>query len=326
VPHTEVGRLTVNGSRRRFPRIVREGDVIEVFPYADAEAAEDEMPRSSRTRISGGLARMLRMLGFDTLYDNGAADREIVEVAAREHRIVLTRDRELLKCREIARGSFVHPLKPEAQLQAVAVRYALERSMRPFTLCLHCNLRLVSIEKARRRHEFRSGLPSNTIGSCAARAASESYWRGRTGRACTRCCALRSHRRLVRCEHVSKVRSAADFEHGVDHHRHVGAQAARAHHGAHVLARIAERRDHQVGTAVQHLREIEEIGRRADVSANAHTARDTRPIAIACGFDLREQIQPAQLCARPAHPAAKRHRRRGRRTRICRCGSAPDRR
>jgi uncharacterized protein len=61
---------------------------------------------------------------------------------------VLTRDRELLKCREIERGSFVHPLKPELQLQAVAARYALARSMQPFTLCLHCNLRLVAIEKS----------------------------------------------------------------------------------------------------------------------------------------------------------------------------------
>jgi len=90
---------------------------------------------------------MLRMLGFDTLYENAIADREIVELAWRERRVILTRDRELLKCREVLRGCFVHARKPETQLQEVAARYRLERSMRPFTLCLHCNLRLEAVER-----------------------------------------------------------------------------------------------------------------------------------------------------------------------------------
>ena len=148
VPHTEVGRLTVNGAPATLPRIVREGDAIEIFPYAEGEGAADGMPAFIADAHLGGLARMLRMLGFDTLYDNAAADREIAECSARERRIVLTRDRELLKCREIARGCFVHPLRPEAQLAAVAARYALARCARPFTLCLHCNLRLLPVARS----------------------------------------------------------------------------------------------------------------------------------------------------------------------------------
>ncbi|MBK8335060.1 MAG: hypothetical protein IPL03_00095 [Sterolibacteriaceae bacterium] len=34
----------------------------------------------------GGLARLLRMAGFDTLYDNGYEDAEIVAIAVREGR------------------------------------------------------------------------------------------------------------------------------------------------------------------------------------------------------------------------------------------------
>ena len=41
----------------------------------------------------GGLAHLLRMMGFDTLYDNAFADDEIERLARSEHRIVLTRDR-----------------------------------------------------------------------------------------------------------------------------------------------------------------------------------------------------------------------------------------
>ena len=146
VPHTEAGRLFVNGNPATLCRIVRDGDAIEVFPHCADEAA-DEAPGFVADAHLGGLARLLRMLGFDTLYDNASDDRAIMETAAPERRVVLTRDRELLKCRGVMRGCFVHALKPEAQLREVAARYSLERHMRPFTLCLHCNLRLQPVER-----------------------------------------------------------------------------------------------------------------------------------------------------------------------------------
>jgi len=92
---------------------------------------------------------MLRMLGFDTVYHNRLHDSEIVARSAAEKRVVLTRDRELLKCRDVLRGAYVHALKPEAQLREIAARYALARHMRPFSLCLHCNLPLVAADPAR---------------------------------------------------------------------------------------------------------------------------------------------------------------------------------
>jgi uncharacterized protein with PIN domain len=92
---------------------------------------------------------MLRMLGFDTVYHNRLDDTEIVARSAAERRVVLTRDRELLKCRDVLRGAFVHALKPEAQLREVALRYALTQHMRPFSLCLHCNVPLSPADPAR---------------------------------------------------------------------------------------------------------------------------------------------------------------------------------
>jgi hypothetical protein len=141
VPHTETGRLTVNGEPATLSRIVRDADAIEVFPFDPADAA-DEAPLFIADAHLGGLARLLRMLGFDTLFENAYTDRHILDLIAREHRILLTRDRELLKCRDVSRGCFVRALKAEAQLAEVVVRYALARHARPFTLCLHCNVRL----------------------------------------------------------------------------------------------------------------------------------------------------------------------------------------
>ena len=82
------------------------------------------------------------MLGYDTLHENALADAEIRRLAREERRIVLTRDRELLKCREIFFGCYVRALKPEAQLREVAARFDLAAQARPFTLCLCCNLPL----------------------------------------------------------------------------------------------------------------------------------------------------------------------------------------
>jgi uncharacterized protein len=154
VPHTEVGALRVNGEAATLQRMVREGDCIEIeavksgsdpdfpfdFPFVDLRFVADAH--------LGGLARFLRMLGFDTLHRNAFDDEEIRRLADAEGRIVLTRDRELLKCREIARGAYVRALKPEAQLREVAARYGLAALARPFTLCLRCNLPLKAVDRA----------------------------------------------------------------------------------------------------------------------------------------------------------------------------------
>src|SRR5690242_15863578 len=139
VPHTEVGNLVVNGESATLQRIVRDGDAVEIFPQA-ADCGPD--PEFIADAHLGGLARFLRMLGFDTLHEPGIEDAQIRRLAHDEKRIVLTRDRELLKCREIARGAYVHAIRVEAQLAEVAARYRLSERARPFTLCLRCNLPL----------------------------------------------------------------------------------------------------------------------------------------------------------------------------------------
>jgi uncharacterized protein with PIN domain/sulfur carrier protein ThiS len=144
VPHTEAGSITVNGAPATLQRIVREGDDVEVHPVSVA-------PESSLFLADahlGGLARLLRMLGFDTLHDQALHDDDIRRLACEQERVVLTRDRELLKCSDIARGCYVRALRPQEQLRQVAARYGLAGRARPFTLCLLCNLPLEPVAKA----------------------------------------------------------------------------------------------------------------------------------------------------------------------------------
>lgn len=147
VPHTEAARLLVNGEPATLDRIVREGDAIEVFPWA----VQGATLRFVADAHLGGLARFLRMLGYDTVHENAMPDALIRRLAYEEKRIVLTRDRELLKCGEIAFGCYVHELKAEAQLREVAARFDLAAYARPFTLCLRCNLPLAPADAAQVR-------------------------------------------------------------------------------------------------------------------------------------------------------------------------------
>jgi uncharacterized protein with PIN domain len=142
VPHTEIGRIAVNGTPATLDRTVRENDEVGVFAHAPGAAPFETPLAFVADAHLGGLGRMLRMLGFDTVYDNALHDPEIAAVAALERRVVLTRDRELLKRREVLRGAYVRALKPEKQLEEMARRYPLVEHMKPFALCLHCNLPL----------------------------------------------------------------------------------------------------------------------------------------------------------------------------------------
>lgn len=157
VPHTEVELVLVNGESVGFDRLLRDGDRVAVYPKFEAlDVTPLLRVRERPLRVVrfvadahlGGLAHLLRMTGYDTLYDNYFADIEIVAIAVRERRTVLTRDRELLKRREITHGCYVRALKSAQQLREVFERLDLARGARPFTLCLHCNAPLRAIDKA----------------------------------------------------------------------------------------------------------------------------------------------------------------------------------
>lgn len=156
VPHTEVELILVNGESAGFDRLLQDGDRVAVYPRFEAlDVTPLLCVRERPLRVSrfvadahlGGLAHMLRMAGFDTLYRNDYGDREIADIAEREGRIVLTRDRELLKYRGITHGCYIHALKPAQQFRELVDRLDLARSFKPFTLCLECNAPLHPVAK-----------------------------------------------------------------------------------------------------------------------------------------------------------------------------------
>jgi uncharacterized protein with PIN domain/sulfur carrier protein ThiS len=156
VPHTEVELVLLNGESASLDTLLEEGDRVAVYPrFASLDVAGLVRVRArppGRMRFVadahlGGLARLLRMAGFDTIYDNNLHDDEIEILGLQEQRVVLTRDRELLKRRRVEYGAYVRALKAEAQLREVVARFDLAERARPFTLCLHCNAPLRAVAR-----------------------------------------------------------------------------------------------------------------------------------------------------------------------------------
>lgn len=97
-------------------------------------------PRFVVDVMLGRLVRWLRMLGYDTVYDPRADDAAIARLAARDGRIVLTRDRGLLRRRLVREGLLVDHDDVGAQLRIVVDALALDIAPeRRFRRCLVCN-------------------------------------------------------------------------------------------------------------------------------------------------------------------------------------------
>ena len=153
VPHPEVQEIRINDAAAAFYTRLQPGDRFEVYP-ADIRAANDPAENSSGARFIldvhlGKLAKNLRMLGFDTSYENNYSDKTIVEAAATENRIVLTRDVVLLKNKAIERGYWLRSQHAGEQLTEVIRRFGLSHQFRPFERCIACNGHIVAVPKTK---------------------------------------------------------------------------------------------------------------------------------------------------------------------------------
>ncbi|HSM92857.1 MAG TPA: Mut7-C RNAse domain-containing protein [Anaeromyxobacteraceae bacterium] len=157
VPHTEVDLILADGQSVDFAWRLRDGARVSVYPVFESLdvggltrvlAAPLRTPRFVLDVHLGRLARHLRMLGFDARWSADADDATLAAASSAEHRILLTRDRGLLKRRAVTHGYCVRASDPRRQLDEVLRRLDLLRAIAPFTRCLRCNGALLPVEKA----------------------------------------------------------------------------------------------------------------------------------------------------------------------------------
>lgn len=156
VPHTEIGGLRVDGREVGFGHPVADGETLEVT----AVAAPYDVTRPTRLRpepLDGvrflvdlnvaRLAKLLRLAGFDAGHDPDWHDHELARRSADERRILLTRDRALLRHGCITFGHLVRAAGPRDQLGEVLHLFGLQQRCRPFSRCLRCNGLLEPVDK-----------------------------------------------------------------------------------------------------------------------------------------------------------------------------------
>ena len=107
----------------------------------------------------GKLAPWLRALGYDTLFINPIDDDDLIEIAHREGRVILTKDTGILRRRVVASGA-IQAMRVEGddwrrQLVQVVRELGLETQPR-FIRCLECNTAL----EPRTRDEARDHVPA----------------------------------------------------------------------------------------------------------------------------------------------------------------------
>jgi uncharacterized protein with PIN domain len=182
VPLTEVGRLLAGGLDRRdaevHPSYVpRPGDHIAVRPVPRPQPVPGDTPRFLLDVHLGTLARRLRLLGVDAAYDSDdPGDPALAARSAADRRVLLTRDRGLLRRREVWLGAYVYSDRPDDQLRDILARFT--PPLAPWTRCTACNGTLVPATKEEVMDRLEGGTRATQDVFAACTACDHVYWRG----------------------------------------------------------------------------------------------------------------------------------------------------
>jgi uncharacterized protein len=187
VPHIEVDLILVNGQSVSFTYKINDMDDISVYPVFESfeisgvqhlRLAPLRDPKFILDVQLGSLAKYMRMAGLDSFYRNDLTAGEIVSISLNEKRTILTKDRDILKRKDVTHGFWIRDNNPEEQLKSVISRFHLEQLIAPFTLCLKCNGKIVEVNK----EEIKSEIPQkvklyhNEFKRCSF--CGQIYWKG----------------------------------------------------------------------------------------------------------------------------------------------------
>lgn len=168
VPHSEIDLILVNGESVDFDyQLAGEEDIsvfpdfetIDIYPIIKLRPQPLRLTRFIIDVNLGKLAQKLRLLGFDTLFRNNFEDDEIVRISLDEKRIILTRDRGILKQNAVSHGYWLRNDDPKKQLSEVINRFQLQNNFKPFSRCSNCNGLLVRTTLL----ELKNKLPDDTL-------------------------------------------------------------------------------------------------------------------------------------------------------------------
>ncbi len=187
IPLSEVDMILVNGRSVDLEHKLIEKDYISVYPvFETLNISSNTKVRKTALRTTlfvvdahlGKLAKYLRMLGFDTLYWPDIKDSEIISAAVKEKRIILTRDKPLLRSKKISHGYFVRSIEKHEQLREVVNKFDLKSQFKSFTRCMTCNTCLVRIDKETIRDKVEKDIYRIFEAFFYCKSCDKLYWKG----------------------------------------------------------------------------------------------------------------------------------------------------
>jgi uncharacterized protein len=145
LPHVELGAVIIGGRAASLDDTLDDGAVVTATPVAPSPLDD---PRFLCDEHLGKLARLLRIMGFDTTDAAAPSEPAVARQAVREDRVLLSRGRAVLKRREIHRGMLVLPDRADEQAVAVLRRFVLAGRIAPYSRCARCNGVVIPVDKA----------------------------------------------------------------------------------------------------------------------------------------------------------------------------------
>lgn len=97
----------------------------------------------------GKLAKWLKVLGFDALYYSKAEDDDLLAIARREGRVLLSRDHALLGRAKRLKSLLIESETWQNQIAQVLTHFRLHDEVRPYSRCLECNAALKPLPKSK---------------------------------------------------------------------------------------------------------------------------------------------------------------------------------
>jgi uncharacterized protein with PIN domain len=179
--------ILVNDSAVGFEYTLKDSDWVSVYPrfrILDITSLTNVRPpaldsiRFVLDTHLGRLAAYLRMLGFDSLYWNQAQDEQLAHISHDQNRILLTRDRGLLKRNSVIYGYCVRSTNPRHQLKEIAQHFELAQDIQPFRRCMRCNGILEAVDKEQILERLPAGVRESHDEFRRCPECCRIYWRG----------------------------------------------------------------------------------------------------------------------------------------------------
>ncbi|MFG2310777.1 Mut7-C RNAse domain-containing protein [Streptomyces sp. NPDC048566] len=177
VPLTEVGALLVDGTPVPFSHVPAVGESVLVQAVRRPQPVPGAPLRFLLDVHLGTLARRMRLLGVDTAYEStDIGDAALATRSATERRVLLSRDRGLLRRREPWAGAFVYSTRPDEQLRDVLGRFA--PTLKPWTRCTACNGLLAQATKEQVADRLADGTQRSYDVFAQCQECGRAYWKG----------------------------------------------------------------------------------------------------------------------------------------------------